>query len=275
MKTVASNTMFGGVQHIIEHPSKCCACPMTFGLYLPPGKGPFPVLVFLSGLTCTEQNFVTKAGAQRVAAELGMAIIAPDTSPRGQGVADDEGYDFGQGAGFYVDATEEPFQPHFQMASYISQELWAIIEHNEVLDDKRVGISGHSMGGHGALTLHLRHPEKFRSVSAFAPIVAPSRVPWGRKALAGYLGDNSETWRPYDACELVSERASHAHILIDQGADDEFLANQLKPELFQAACSQVGQTLTLQMREGYDHSYFFVASFIEEHVRHHYQHLSQ
>ncbi len=274
MKTLASNQIFGGIQQIFEHRSACCNGDMRFGLFLPPGDGPFPVLIFLSGLTCTEQNFVTKAGAQRAAAMLGMAILAPDTSPRGAGVADDEAWDFGQGAGFYVDATEAPWQPHFQMASYVASELWQMIGNHPSLDQSRVGISGHSMGGHGALTLHLKYPKRFRSVSALAPIVAPTQVPWGRKALAGYLGDNSESWRRYDACELVQSSPSHAHMLIDQGASDDFLTEQLRPELLKQACSQSGQSLTLRMREGYDHSFFFIATFIEDHLRHHMKHLA-
>ena len=269
MNVLATSKVFDGKQQVIEHSSDTCGVDMRLALYLPPGKGPFPVLVFLSGLTCTEQNFITKSGFQRRAAELNLAVLAPDTSPRGEGVADDADWDFGQGAGFYVDATQDPWRPHYQLASYVSQELWQFINEHRELDAERVGISGHSMGGHGALTLHLKHPKQFRTVSAFAPIVAPSQVPWGRKALGGYLGDDSEQWRQYDACELVQQRPRHAHVLIDQGANDAFLSDQLKPELFERACSASGQSLKLRLQPGYDHSYYFIATFIDDHLSHH------
>lgn len=260
-----------------EHDSEACRCPMRFAVFTPAGaSGSLPVLTWLSGLTCTEQNFITKAGAQRAASELGLIIVAPDTSPRGEGVPDDAdgAYDFGVGAGFYVDATEDPWARNYQMYSYVTEELQTIVAENFPVATDRQGISGHSMGGHGALTLHLKKPHLYKSVSAFAPIVAPTQVPWGKKALRGYLGDDMARWRRHDACELVSVQKTAAHILIDQGEADDFLTEQLRPHLFRAVCDAAGQDLTLRMQAGYTHSYFFIASFIEDHLRHHAQILS-
>jgi S-formylglutathione hydrolase len=213
---------------------------------------------------------MSKAGLQRAAAELGVMVIAPDTSPRGEGVADDPVYDLGQGAGFYLTATQSPWSTHFRMDQYIVEELQAIVAGNfPNADMTRQGITGHSMGGHGALTLHLKHPQLYRSVSAFSPIVAPTQVPWGQKAFSAYLGDNRETWREYDACELVKQRPSKAHVLIDQGSADSFLERELQPERFVAAAKSAGQQVTLRMQEGYDHSYYFIATFIDDHLRWH------
>ena len=252
---------------------------MRFAVFTPPedihGSGPFPVLFWLSGLTCTEENFITKAGAQRVAAELGIAIVAPDTSPRGEGAPDDPdgAYDLGLGAGFYLDATEPPWSRQYRMYSYISRELPELVAANFPVDPARVGVFGHSMGGHGALTLHLKHPDRFRSCSAFSPIVAPSQVPWGRKAFSNYLGPDEAAWAQYDATKLVAERASEVHILIDQGGADQFLEEQLRPKLFEAPAREAGQALTLRMQDGYDHSYYFIATFIEDHLRWHHERL--
>ena len=228
-----------------------------------------PVLYWLSGLTCSEQNFITKAGAQRYAAEHGVIIVAPDTSPRGDAVADADGYDLGKGAGFYVNATQQPWAAHYRMYDYIVDELPALIESHFPASDKR-GIFGHSMGGHGALTIALRNPQRYASVSAFSPIVAPSQVPWGQKAFGAYLGDERAAWRAHDTVELVLAGAGKGlHLLVDQGDGDEFLQGQLKPELLQAACAAAGHPLTLRLQPGYDHSYYFIASFIGEHVAWH------
>lgn len=276
MERISSSKSFGGEQAVWKHASATLSCEMKFAVFTPPadrhGKGPYPTLFWLSGLTCTEENFTVKAGAQRVAAELGLMIVAPDTSPRGDDAPDmaPKTYDFGKGAGFYLDATAAPWSKHYRMYSYIVEELPALIAANFPSDIRRTGISGHSMGGHGALTIHLRNPEKFRSCSAFAPIVSPSLVPWGRKAFLNYLGADEASWAQYDATRLLTERgASGADILIDQGAADQFLAEQLRPELFADAARKAGQKLTLNMREGYDHSYFFIATFIEDHLRRH------
>jgi S-formylglutathione hydrolase len=275
MKQVSSTKSFGGTQGVYSHTSPTLSCEMKFAVYTPPitqqSKGPFPVLYWLSGLTCTEENFITKAGAQRVAAELGLVIVAPDTSPRGEGVPDDpdKAYDFGLGAGFYVDATEAPWAKHYKMYSYITRELPALIEQEFPVDVARAGIFGHSMGGHGAMTIHLKHPDKFKTCSAFSPIVAPSEVPWGKKAFSNYLGTDKTKWAAYDAAQLVAKRASGAEILIDQGTADNFLTEQLRPELFAKAAHEAGQKLTLRMQDGYDHSYYFIASFIEDHLRWH------
>jgi S-formylglutathione hydrolase len=245
---------------------------MRFAIYLPPQAehGKVPVLYWLSGLTCTDENFATKAGAQRVAAELGMAIVMPDTSPRGLNLpGEDDAYDFGSGAGFYLNATQAPWAGHYNMYDYVVTELPEQVNANFAVDGERVSISGHSMGGHGALTIALKNPDRYRSVSAFSPIVAPSQVPWGQKAFTGYLGDDKEAWQQYDATELVRQRQLSGEILIDQGGADDFLAEQLQPNLFEAACKEAGQKLTLRLQPGYDHSYFFIASFIEEHLRFH------
>ncbi|TDB29126.1 S-formylglutathione hydrolase [Stenotrophomonas sp. ATCM1_4] len=261
---------FGGWQDVYRHASDVLGCEMTVGVYLPPQAehGPCPVLYWLSGLTCTEQNFITKAGAQRYAAEHGVIIVAPDTSPRGEAVADAEGYDLGKGAGFYVNATREPWSRHYRMYDYIVDELPAWVEANLPANGARA-ISGHSMGGHGALTVALKNPGRYRSVSAFSPIVAPSRVPWGQKAFTAYLGEDAVAWQQYDATALVADAAERLPLLVDQGGADEFLQTQLRPQLLQAACAAVGHPLTLRLQPGYDHSYYFIASFIGEHIAHH------
>ena len=270
MQCVEKHACFGGTQDVWSHRSSTLDCDMKFGLFLPPRAqhGPVPVLYWLSGLTCTEQNFITKAGAQRYAAEHGIALAIPDTSPRGEDVADAEGYDLGKGAGFYVDATQSPWSAHYRMSSYIVDELPALVEAHFPATDARA-ISGHSMGGHGALTIALRNPGRYRSVSAFSPIVAPSRVPWGQKAFSAYLGDDREAWKQYDACELVKSATEKLPLLIDQGEADEFLETQLKREWLVDACAASGHPLELRMRPGYDHSYYFIASFIGEHIAHH------
>jgi len=285
LQQVASHKIFGGEQQVWQHRSQALNCDMRFAVYLPPQLAKVgndvsdqsqtcPVLFWLSGLTCTEQNVISKSGFQRYAADLGVIVIAPDTSPRGDDVPDDAGsYDFGKGAGFYLDATQQPWTKHYRMSSYIAEELYDLVLANFAIDPARVGIMGHSMGGHGALTLHLRFPDKFKTVSAFAPIVAPAQVPWGQKAFKGYLGEDTAQWNAYDSCELVKQVPSAAKILIDQGAADEFLQEQLKPELFQAACQQAGQELTLREHQGYDHSYYFISSFIEDHFKHHLEQL--
>ncbi len=261
---------FGGTLSVHEHESAVIQTPMTFAVFAPKGSGPFPVLWYLSGLTCTWSNVMEKAGLQRMASELGLMIIAPDTSPRGDAVADDEGYDLGQGAGFYLSATQEPWATHYKMDAYITDELTQIIADNFPADMSRQGITGHSMGGHGAITLHLKNQAQFKSCSAFAPITSPSQVPWGQKAFNAYLGDNQEDWKAYDATELIrSGHTSKAHILIDTGTSDNFREEQLKPELFVDACEAAGQRLTSRLQEGYDHSYYFVASFVEDHLRWH------
>jgi S-formylglutathione hydrolase len=248
---------------------------MRFAVFLPPQaeRAPVPALWYLAGLTCTEETFMTKAGAQRVAAELGLALIAPDTSPRGVPLpGDSEHWDFGVGAGFYVDATVEPWSRHYRMYSYLVRELPALVESHFPVDPERQGIFGHSMGGHGALTLGLRHPERYRSISAFAPIAAPTQVPWGQKAFAGYLGPERERWRAHDACELIRNLPSASGrpgLLVDQGMADAFLETQLKPELLEQACARSGYPLTLRRHAGYDHGYYFISSFVEDHLRHH------
>ncbi|NNF80418.1 MAG: S-formylglutathione hydrolase [Rhizobiales bacterium] len=264
---------FGGEQLQFTHQSAACKCPMTFSIFLPPQAkaGKVPVVWWLSGLTCTDQNFVTKAGAQGTAAELGVAVIAPDTSPRGEGVPDDpEGaYDFGLAAGFYVNATQDPFAEHYQMYSYIVDELPALVGAEFPLDMDRQGIFGHSMGGHGALTIGLKNPDRYRSISAFAPIVSPMNCPWGHKALGGYLGDDKAAWAAHDACALVATTSDSRPLLVDQGDADTFLEEQLKPHLLREACDASGRELTLRMQPGYDHSYFFMATFMDDHLRHH------
>ena len=270
MQRVEHRACFGGWQDVYEHASATLGCTMRFAIYLPPqaADGPVPVLYWLSGLTCNEQNFITKAGAQRYAAEHGIAIVCPDTSPRGDGVADAEGYDLGKGAGFYVNATQAPWAAHYRMHDYVVDELPALVEANFAVTTSRA-ISGHSMGGHGALVLALRNPGRYRSVSAFSPIVAPSKVPWGEKALTAYLGEDRAKWSAWDACELVKQASDKLPLLVDQGGDDEFLDGQLRPQLLQAAAVAAGHPLQLRMRPGYDHSYYFIASFIGEHIAHH------
>ena len=270
MQRLEHRACFGGWQDVYEHASATLGCTMRFAIYLPPqaDRGPVPVLYWLSGLTCNEQNFITKAGAQRYAAEHGIAIVCPDTSPRGDDVADAEGYDLGKGAGFYVNATQAPWATHYRMHDYVVGELPALVEANFPVTTSRA-ISGHSMGGHGALVLALRNPGRYRSVSAFSPIVAPSQVPWGQKALAAYLGEDRAKWSAWDTCELVKQSSDKLPLLVDQGGDDEFLDGQLRPQLLQAAAVAAGHPLQLRMRPGYDHSYYFIASFIGEHIAHH------
>lgn len=267
---------FGGRLMICRHNAPATGTAMQFSVFVPAGTGPFPVVTWLSGLTCTEDNFTTKAGAYRKAAELQLIIVAPDTSPRGEGVADDAAYDLGQGAGFYVDATEAPWAPHFAMYSYIVADLQAAVFANFPGDRAAQGIFGHSMGGHGALTIALKNPGLFRSVSAFAPIVAPAQVPWGEKALTAYLGADRALWRAYDACQLLEDgvgRGRFDDILIDQGTADNFLARELKPELFEAAAEQAGQKVTVRRQDGYDHSYYFISTFIDDHLAFHHARL--
>ena len=270
MERIEHRACFGGWQDVYRHRSEVLDCDMTVGVYLPPqtAHGPCPVLYWLSGLTCNEQNFITKAGAQRYAAEHGVILVAPDTSPRGQDVANDEAYDLGQGAGFYVNATREPWAKHYRMYDYVADELPALVEAKFPATDVRA-ISGHSMGGHGALVIALRNPGRYRSVSAFSPIVAPSQVPWGEKAFAAYLGDDREAWKRYDAVDLVKGAREQLPLLVDQGDADEFLSGQLKPELLRAACAAAGHRLELRLQPGYDHSYYFIASFLGEHFAHH------
>jgi S-formylglutathione hydrolase len=275
IETLSTHRAFGGTQGFYRHVSSETGTPMRFSAFVPAGEGPFPLVWFLSGLTCTDENFTTKAGAQRIAADLGLVVVAPDTSPRGEGVADDAAYDMGQGAGFYVDATQAPWAPHFCMRSYIEHELPALVAANFPVDMRAQGITGHSMGGHGALTVALRNPATYRSVSAFAPITSPMRCPWGEKALGGYLGTDRRVWRPYDATALIEDGARVRDILVDQGEADSFLDSQLKPELLEAACAAAGIPLTLRRQPGYDHSYYFIASFIEDHLRWHHARLTE
>ena len=271
MEVTKQHQVHGGTLRYLRHDSAATGTPMTLSVFVPPGEGPFPVLIWLSGLTCTEDNFTTKAGAYAAAAEHGVIVVAPDTSPRGEGVADDPAYDLGQGAGFYVDATQAPWTPHFRMESYVVEELIGLIDAEFPTTGAR-SISGHSMGGHGALTLALRHPHLFRSVSAFAPIASPTRCPWGEKAFSAYLGDDRTEWEAHDAARLLETGVGagcYDDILVDQGDADPFLAEQLKPELLRAAAKAAGQGLTLRMQPGYDHSYFFMASFIADHLAFH------
>ena len=276
LELVSEHGSFGGVQRFYKHASNEIGLPMRFALFLPPqalaGQA-VPLLTFLTGLTCTEETFTMKAGAQRVAAQLGLALLMPDTSPRNTGVdSADHHWDFGVGAGFYLDATQAPWSGHWCMESYLLKELLPAVTAAFNLDNKRQGLFGHSMGGHGALTLALRHPGVFQSLSAFAPICAPTKCPWGHKAFTGYLGQDESTWAAHDASLLMAQQASAPYaggILIDQGLADKFLTEQLYPEAFEAACAQAGQPLTLRRHAGYDHGYYFISSFIEDHLRHH------
>jgi S-formylglutathione hydrolase len=280
LELLSSHACHGGQQRFYRHESKAIGLPMQFSIYLPPHAqhGRVPALLYLAGLTCTEETFPIKAGAQRFAARLGMALIAPDTSPRGANIeGDSENWDFGVGAGFYVDATREPWSKHYQMYSYVRDELRHAVLAELPIDGARLSICGHSMGGHGALVLALRNPGLYRSVSAFAPISAPMRCPWGQKAFSGYLGDDRDAWRQYDASDLIG-RAGTARfeegILIDQGLADKFRVEQLHPEVFEAACLKAGQPLTLRRHEGYDHGYYFIETFIEDHIAPHARALS-
>lgn len=273
LEQIGSNQSFGGQQLRYKHQSSVLNCEMTFSIYLPPqaAKGPVPVLYWLSGLTCNDENFVQKAGAQQHAAEHGIAIVCPDTSPRGDGVADDpEGaYDMGLGAGFYVNATQQPWADHYQMYSYITDELPALINGEFPVDSQRASISGHSMGGHGALTIALKNPGQYKSVSAFSPIVSPLSCPWGDKVLSNYLGDDREIWAQYDSVELVKSATEHLPVLVDQGDSDNFLVEQLKTELLISAAEKADYPMQIRMQPNYDHSYFFIATFIGEHIAFH------
>lgn len=272
LRLLSEHACFGGVQRFYEHASESTGSPMRFGVYLPPqaSAGPCPAVLYLAGLTCTEETFAIKAGAQREAARLGLVLVSPDTSPRGTAIEGaDAAWDFGHGAGFYLDATQAPWSAHFRMERYITQELHALMCKQLPVRADAIGLMGHSMGGHGALTLALRHPGLYRSVSALAPIVAPSQVPWGRKAFAGYLGTDESAWAAHDACALIAGGGRLPPLLVDQGLADKFLSEQLQPERLEAACRAAGQDLTLRRHAGYDHGYYFVASFIGEHLQHH------
>jgi S-formylglutathione hydrolase len=271
METISTSRAFDGIQGVYRHASTVTGTDMTFAVYVPPhdAGARLPVLWYLSGLTCTHANVMDKGEYRRACAEAGIVLVAPDTSPRGDTVPDDDAYDFGQGAGFYVDATKDPWAANFRMRSYIEDELPALIAAEFPVDMARQGITGHSMGGHGALTIGLRNPDRFRSVSAFAPIASPLHCAWGEKALGGYLGDDRGTWRAYDACALIDDGARVPELLVDQGQADGFLAEQLKPELLARACADAGIDLTLRMQAGYDHSYMFISTFIADHVAWH------
>ncbi|HEX7954226.1 MAG TPA: S-formylglutathione hydrolase [Burkholderiales bacterium] len=276
MKTISEHKCFDGVQGYYSHASSEIGLEMKFSVFQPPQAqtARVPVLYYLAGLTCSEETFAIKAGAQRIAAQLGLMLVAPDTSPRGAHVPGEaDAWDFGVGAGFYVDATSEPWSRHYRMYSYVTAELPALIGAKFPAHAERQGIFGHSMGGHGALVCALRNPEQYKSVSAFAPICAPMRCPWGKKAFKGYLGGDHAAWQEYDASELVKRMPLAHPILVDQGLADKFLADQLYPEVFEAACREAGQPLTLRRQDGYDHGYFFISTFMEDHLRHHAQHL--
>ena len=277
MKTISEHKCFGGVQGYYAHASKEIGLEMKFSVFQPPQTkaGRVPVLYYLAGLTCTEETFAIKAAAQRVAAELGLMLVAPDTSPRGANVpGETDSWDFGVGAGFYVDATHEPWSKHYRMYSYVTRGLPEIVTEKFPADAGRQGIFGHSMGGHGALVCALRNPGLYKSLSAFAPIAAPMRCPWGKKAFKGYLGDDQEAWARYDASELIKSSGFPGPILVDQGLADKFLSDQLYPEVFEAACREADQPLILRRQEGYDHGYFFISTFMEDHLRHHAAHLT-
>ncbi len=275
LEIISANKCFGGIQYVYAHESAQTETKMRFAAFVPEGAKNAPAIIYLSGLTCTEENVTVKAGAQRICAELGLIFIAPDTSPRGEGVPDDEAgaYDFGLGAGFYVDATQEPWSKNYRMRSYIESELIEVLKANLPIDSTRLSIMGHSMGGHGALTIALRNASNFKSVSAFSPIVSPMNCPWGEKALSGYLGNDKAKWREYDACALIEDGQIPPPCLIDQGLADNFLENQLKPELIESACAKAGLKIDLRRHEGYDHSYYFISSFIEDHIRFHNEYL--
>jgi S-formylglutathione hydrolase len=271
----AENKTFGGHYQVHSHWGESTNCNMVFSIFLPPQLEvkKLPVLIWLSGLTCTEENFRIKAGVQRYATEAGIIVVSPDTSPRGEGVPDDPDYGFGQGASFYLDATQEPWSEHFNMYSYILKDLLSILESNFPTDMKRVGIFGHSMGGHGALTIAFKNPELFKSVSAFSPICAPTKAPWGENAFTRYLGEDTSHWQDYDACDLVRTKGWSSDILVDQGDDDEYLTDYLKPDLLEQACEEKGISIKLRRHAGYDHSYFFVSTFIGDHILWHSERL--
>lgn len=272
LNRLKSQASHGGALDVYRHDSQACQCPMEFAIYKPPqaADGPVPVLWYLSGLTCTWANANEKGGIHALAAEHGVMVVFPDTSPRGEAVPNDEAYDLGQGAGFYVNATQEPWAKHFQMEQYVVDELSTLVrEHIHMADMERQGITGHSMGGHGALTLHFKHPERYRSVSAFSPIVNPVTTPWGEKCLGAYLGDDKNAWLDHDACELVKRQSTDAHILIDVGGSDEFEDPYLMSSRFVDACDAASQKLTHRVQDGYDHSYYFVSSFMADHIAHH------
>jgi len=277
MEQIDAHRCFDGQQLRFRHRADSVDCDMTLSIYLPPqaDQRAVPALYWLSGLTCTDENFVIKAGAQRYAAEYGIALIAPDTSPRGEGVPDDPtgAYDVGLGAGFYLNATRRPWDRHYRMYDYVVDELPRLINDHFPVDHEKIALSGHSMGGHGALTIALKNPDRYRSVSAFAPVCSPMHCPWGEKALGTYLGDDRNSWRQYDSCELISQASHHLPILVDQGKADDFLDTQLKPHLLAEAAQQAGYPLDIRYRPGYDHSYFFISSFIGDHLRFHAQHL--
>jgi len=276
LRTISEHACFGGTQRFLEHDSRECATTMRFSVFEPPQAkhGRVPVLYYLAGLTCTEETFMIKAGAQRLAAELGLMLVAPDTSPRQARLPDDDAdWDFGVGAGFYVDATQEPWRAHYRMYGYVTRELPALVTAGFPADASRQGIFGHSMGGHGALVCALRNPGSYRSLSAFAPISAPMQCPWGRKAFGGYLGEDESAWRSYDASVLVTRRPFHSAILVDQGTSDRFLTEQLMPEAFAEACRRAGQPLELRMQPGYDHGYYFIQTFVADHLRWHAERL--
>jgi S-formylglutathione hydrolase len=273
IETRSSHACFGGEVGFYTHQSAETKTPMNFSIFTPPQAkdGKVPALIYLAGLTCTEETFMIKAGAQKLAAKLGLALICPDTSPRGAGIeGEDDSWDFGTAAGFYLDATAGPWSTNYRMYSYITKELPALLaEYYPAIDMDRLGLFGHSMGGHGALTIHLKNPDLFKTVSAFAPIAAPMRCPWGNKAFSNYLGPDQETWKQYDASELVRARGEGPTILIDQGMADGFLEQELHPHHFEAACAEAGRTVTVRRHDGYDHGYYFIASFVEDHLRHH------
>jgi S-formylglutathione hydrolase len=278
LDTISVTRAHGGTQHVVKHQSRATGTEMTFSVFVPPqadAGAACPVVWYLSGLTCTHANVTEKGEYRRACAELGLIFVAPDTSPRGEGVPDDPSYDFGQGAGFYVDATEEPYARNYRMYSYVAEELAEVVASAFPIDLGRQAIMGHSMGGHGALTIALKNPGRYRSISAFAPIVAPSQVPWGEKALSRYLGPDRGAWMKHDAVALIETGARVPEILVDQGEADSFLERELRPELLRAACRDAGIDLTLRMQPGYDHSYFFISTFMEDHLRWHAERLAR
>ena len=277
LEIVSTNKAHGGTQGVYKHASKATGTEMTFAVFLPPqaDRKACPVVWYLSGLTCTHANVMEKGEFRRKAAELGLIVVCPDTSPRGEGGANDEAYDIGQGAGFYLDATQEPWSKHFRMETYIRDELQKVVAQQFPVKTDAQGIFGHSMGGHGALTLALKNPDQYRSCSAFSPIVAPSQVPWGEKALPAYIGENRDDWRKYDACALIEDGARFPELLVDQGDADDFLESQLQPQRLEAACGRVDIPLILRMQPGYDHSYYFISTFMDDHLAWHAKRLSQ